>query len=680
MKYPNTPTEELVENIFGHKVTDNYRWLEDGSKVRVKAWINAQNKLTDQILPKKLQTEIGKEVKQSYQFPAISMPYSYQGTYFWWERQPGQEQGVLYFRKGLSGKKRILIDPNKLSKAPDHIVSLDYWVPSKSGKLLAYGTSENGNELSVLKVLEVETGKTLETVAKNASWSSIAWLPDESGFYYTNHPEVGTVPKGEERYHQKVLFHTLDTDPTADPEIFGKGRPKEDTMSLRLSVDGKLLIISVSQNWERNDLYFYNADSKKVTELIVGYDAQSWIAFGNRLALLCTNYQAPNNRMLRADPGKMPCKLELWQEFIPERKHKLEWFSITKEQILAAYLIDASQKALTFDLNGKETGQLPIPEHASLLGISARKEEAEYFYEYASFVTPGVTYRYNPTTRKLVKFNQMESMLNESDYLVKQEWFKSKDGTKVPMFIVHRKDLKLNGKNPTILYGYGGFETSITPGFLRSFGPWLKRGGVYASANIRGGGEFGKAWHIDAVRKNKQKSYDDFIAAAEHLTTNKYTSNQHLGILGGSNGGLLVCVAAVQRPDLFKAVVSEVPLTDMVRFPKFLIAGRWVSEYGDPSKPEDLKYILKFSPYHNAKAGTEYPSFLFLTADNDTRVDPMHSRKMTALFQSINTKNAVLLYTDNSSGHRGSLTMSRYYRDEGKILAFFMEQLGIIVQ
>jgi prolyl oligopeptidase len=271
----------------------------------------------------------------------------------------------------------------------------------------------------------------------------------------------------------------------------------------------------------------------------------------------------------------------------------------------------------------------------------------------------------------------MKSSINTTDYLVKQEWFKSKDGTRVPMFIVHRKNVRLNGKNPTILYGYGGFESSATPYFLRPWIPWLSRGGIYVIANIRGGGEFGKTWHTDGIKENKQKSFDDFIAAAQHLINKKYTNHQHLGISGASNGGLLVSAVAVQKPELFRAVVSQVPLTDMVRFPDFLIASRWASEYGDPKNPLDLKYILKYSPYHNVKKTKRYPAFLFTTGEDDTRVHPMHAYKMAAILQSLDNKGLILVYTEPSTGHQGSLTMSSFYKDVARIIAFFAEQLGL---
>jgi prolyl oligopeptidase len=677
MKYPSTPVKKHVETIHGHRIIDNYRWLERNTSSNVKKWIDAQNKLVDQVVPRKLQVNFEKELKQNYNFLSMGTPHYCNGQYFGMERRPGQERGVLYVWSGLNGKRRILINPNKLSQQTKHIVSLDYWVISPKGNYVAYGVSEDGKELAVLKVMEVKTGQIIEIIAKNASWASITWMPDETGFYYTKHPDRGSVAANELRYYQKAYYHKLGTKPSSDKEIFGGGRPKEEGYGLELSNDGRWLAISATQDWERNDLYMYDSKSGKLTNLIVGYQAQFEITFTNERVLLYTNYKAPNYRVLSASLDNFILPPDKWGKFIPERKNKLSGYAITKDQLLAIYLINATAQGIRFDLNGKETGKLTLPKHASLSYICARREETEFFYDYQSFTTPGIINHYNPATRIISVYYRNRSTINESDYLIKQEWFKSKDGTQVPMFIVHHKGLRLNGKNPTILYGYGGFEMSNLPFFLRHLTPWLSRGGVYAIANIRGGGEFGKTWHTGGIKKYKQKSYDDFIAAAQYLITKKYTNNKKIGILGASNGGLLVSAVAVQTPELFKAVVSQVPLTDMVRFPKFLIASRWKSEYGDPDNPEDLKYILKYSPYHNVKNSKNYPAFLFITAENDTRVHPMHAYKMAALLQSKENKEPVLVYTENSTGHQGSLTMSRFYKDQAKILTFFVEQLGL---
>jgi prolyl oligopeptidase len=332
---------------------------------------------------------------------------------------------------------------------------------------------------------------------------------------------------------------------------------------------------------------------------------------------------------------------------------------------------------VAFDHEGKETGKIPLLPYSSLDGIASRKDEEEFFYGVDSFVFPKIVYRYDPGTMQYSEYRKIDNPINPDDYEVKQEWYVSKDGTKVPMFIFHKKGLQMNGSNPTILYGYGGFANNETPSFMMNWVPWIRRGGIFAIANIRGGGEFGEQWHKDGIKENKQNSFDDFIAAGEYLISQKYTDKEHLGILGGSNGGLLVSAVGVERPDLFKAVCSRVPLTDMVRFPKFGIAVRWIHEYGNPEVAEDLKNIMKWSPYHNVREGVEYPSFLFTTANKDTRVDPLHARKMSARLQGVNKKNEVLLYTEMDAGHGAGKPIAKIVESQALVIYFFADKLGL---
>lgn len=672
MKYPETPVKEIVEKIHGFTVKDPYRWLEDDSP-QVKAWTAQQNKLAQSSLDKKLVSIFEKDLKASFNFKADQMPRRRGDLYFYAERRPRQDQFVLYVKKGLTGRGRELVNPNKLSG--DTIVTLDYWAPSPKGRLLAYGISSSGDELSELKVMDVATGADIESVAPNASWADVEWLPDESGFFYTRFPDPGTVPAGEERLHNKVYFHKLGA--SSDRMVFGQGRNKEEMLGLELSHDGAKLVISAQRDWVRNDLYIYDVKRRKLEDLITGLDGWFSVDLAEQKTFLYTNYGAPNGKILAAELPDLPKKLDEWNEVVPESDIKLEWMQPTADRLLLTYLTDAVQRTYVHDYSGRRLQELKIPKNASVLSVSASSREKEFFYEYVSYVSPGVITRYDPEKDAYEEYSRMGALIDPDDYEVKQEWFKSKDGTGVPMFIVHRKGLSKDGTNPTILGGYGGFEVSNIPRFLRAYTPWLERGGVYAVANIRGGGEFGKSWHKDGIRSKKQNSYDDFIAAAEHLINSKYTSPRHLGISGASNGGLLVNAVAVQRPDLFKAVDSGVPLADMVRFPHSLIASRWISEYGDPAVRDDLKNILSFSPYHNVKPNQEYPAFFFTTAEHDTRVHPFHARKMAALLQRVNQTNPVLIYTDLSSGHMGSLTMTNFYKNEAMTLAFFAKELGL---
>jgi prolyl oligopeptidase len=369
--------------------------------------------------------------------------------------------------------------------------------------------------------------------------------------------------------------------------------------------------------------------------------------------------------------------LDEWKEFIPERKFLLETVRITKSKILIEYLVNACSEVVTFDYEGKETGKIPLPPYSTLAGISSRKDEEEFFYGVETFVFPKIVYRYDPSAMDYLEWRRTDNPIQPDDYVVKQEWYVSKDGTKVSMFVFHKKGLTFDESNPTILYGYGGFAKNETPLFMRNWVPWIERGGIFAVANIRGGGEFGEQWHKDGIKENKQNSFDDFIAAGEYLISQKYTNKGHLGILGVSNGGLLVSAVAVERPDLFNAVCARVPLTDMVRFPKFGIAMRWIHEYGNPDIVEDLKNILKWSPYHNVREGIEYPNFLFTTANKDTRVDPLHARKMTARLQEVNKKNEVLLYTEMDAGHGAGKPIVKIVESQALVISFFAGQLDL---
>jgi prolyl oligopeptidase len=678
MDYPSTPVRAVAEEIHGKTIVDNYRWLESNDDPDVHAWSSAQNELTEKMISPKLRKKLATELAQNFGFTAVDLPSHDGQFYFWTERKPGVDQSILYVKEGLDGKKRPLIDPNKIS-TKDRTVTLDFWQPSSNGHLLSYGMSEAGNELSVLSVLDVTSGEDLEMIARNASYASMEWLPDDSGFYYTKHPDPGTVPEGEERLHHRAYFHKLGQDSKDDKLIFGEGRHKEDSIDLRLSPDGKLLFISVTRDWLKEEVFIYETATGRVRELIVGLEGQFSAVPLTDKVLMWTNYLSPNGRILAASIDNIPQDLAQWEVFIPESEHKLEGFFVTEDKILVSYLIDAAYRCQIYDHQGKQHGELPMPAHSSILRYSAHRQHKEFFYEYASFVTPGTSHRYNPENESYGPYYQMTAVMDPTAYEVKQEWFESADGTRVPMFIVHKRGLEPDGSNPAILYGYGGFESSTTPWYLRSYEPWLRRGGIMAIANIRGGGEFGKKWHLDGIKDKKQNSYDDFIGAAQHLVSAGYSSPERLGILGGSNGGLLVSAVAMQKPELFGAVVSQVPLTDMVRFPDFLIAGRWTSEYGDPKVKNDFERILKFSPYHNVRQGQSYPAFLFTTADQDTRVHPLHARKMAAQLQSLAGGRPVLLYTERETGHVGSLTMSRFYDDMARVLTFFAQELSLPV-
>lgn len=677
MKIPQSKKGDTTDFIAGVSVPDPYRWLEDAQSSETKEWIEAQNSYTGSSLRNKNFEMFSDELSKNFKTVDFSNPIPVRGKYFYKERQPDDDQFSLYVKNGISGSPIKLLDPNGMRD--DNTVTIAFWSVSKTGKYLAYGLSQGGDEMAVMHIKDVDVGINLPEQIPQCRHSQIRWLPDDSGFFYTRNPLLGTVPKNEEHLHTKVYFHKIGDNTKNDEIIFGKDRPKDEMITLSNSLDGRYLAISSARTWAENDIYIYDTNTKQTTPLIVGISAKFSPKFLNDKIIIKTNYKANNFQIISTSITNLFTPIDSWKELIPEREYLLDSVTITKSKIIATYLMNAHSKVMMFDHNGKEVGEIPLPPYSSITGISSNLEEDEFFYGVDSFTFPKITYRYSPGENKFEIYRKTDNPINPDNYVVKQEWCESKDGTKVPLFIFHRKDIPTGKACPVILYGYGGFAHIDTPGFMKNFVPWVEIGGIFAIANIRGNSEFGEKWHKDGIKDKKQNSFDDFIAVAEHLIEKGYTDRDHLGILGGSNGGLLVSVVAIQRPELFKAVCARVPLTDMVRFPKFGIASRWVHEYGNPQIKEDLQNILKWSPYHNTKIGAEYPSFLFTTANKDTRVDPLHARKMTASLQSINKNNPVLIFTEMEAGHGPGKPIKKIVESQALLLTFFAQNLSLEV-
>ncbi|KKR13697.1 MAG: Prolyl oligopeptidase [Candidatus Woesebacteria bacterium GW2011_GWA1_39_21b] len=675
MNTPYTKREDVTEKIWDLEISDPYRWLEDSNNQETKRWIDLQNKYTDSYLRDSYFEKLSKKLTKNFDSVIFSTPHFTNGYYFYTERQKKENQPVLYVRQGLDGTPIKLIDPNNLNS--DNNVSLDYWTVSKSGKYLAYGLSTNGTEMATLFIKDVGKNENLKEEIDNCRYSSISWLSDDSGFFYTRGLVNGTVPKNEEGLHQKIYFHKLGDDIKNDELIFGQNRPKEDMIGMTISLDDQYLAIKVGQNWVENDIYLYNIKTKETKPLIIGISASFYPLFLKNKIIFYTNHRADNYRIISISLSELdnPGPIEKWLDLVREKEYPLTSCRFSSNKILLEYLKNVCSEVIICDHDGREIDKIPLPTYSSVNSISTNRYEEEFFYSVTSFTFPSVIYRYDPIEDNYKKFREIENSINPDDYNIEQKWSKSKDGSMIPFFVIYKKDLKKDGKTPTILYGYGGFKNSVEPDFLKIWIPWLEKGGIYASANIRGGGEFGKKWHEDGIRDKKQNSFDDFISVAEYLVHEGYTNESNIGILGGSNGGLLVSAVAVQKPDLFKAVCSKVPLTDMVRFHNFGIAIRWVNEYGDPRNHEELKDILKWSPYHNIKKELTYPSFFFTTAENDKRVDPLHARKMAAYLQSINTK--TLIFTDIKSGHGSGKPVQKMIETQALILSFFFKELNL---
>ncbi|WP_211197669.1 prolyl oligopeptidase family serine peptidase [Pyrinomonas methylaliphatogenes] len=665
--------------MHGVEIVDPYLWLEDGESGRVRRWTEEQNAWTRahlDALPKR--EEIKRRLGELLSIGNISPPVPRKGRYFYTRREGQQNQPILYVRDGLHGRDRVLIDPNGLS--PDGTVALDWWYPSPDGKLLAYGLSRNGDERSTLYILDVDTGRNLTEAIPNTRAASVAWLPDSSGFFYTRFPAPGSVPKGEENYHRRVFLHKLGTDPTKDEEIYRREERPSEWPSVELSRDGRWLLISVGRGWAANDLYIRDLrrEDARLIPVAEGREAIfDGAVIGDKLYIRTTE-GAPHGRILVVDAANP--RRDAWREVVPESAAAtIESFAIIGGKIFVNRLERASSRLSVYTLDGKLEDELKLPTLGSIGGVTGEEDGTEAFFGFSSFAFPPTVYRYDLRGKRTDRWESVEAPgVDPRSVEVKQVFYPSKDGTRVSLFLVYRKDLRFDGDRPTLLYGYGGFNISLTPSFNRGLYLWLEHGGVYAVANLRGGGEYGEEWHRAGMLERKQNVFDDFIAAAEHLIRERVTNPKRLAIQGGSNGGLLVAAALTQRPDLFRAVVCQVPLTDMLRYHRFLIAKLWIPEYGSADDPQQFKYLYAYSPYHRVRKGERYPATLITTAESDTRVDPLHARKFAAALQAANaSENPILLRVETKAGHGAGKPLSKQLEEATDIWSFLFWRLGL---
>jgi prolyl oligopeptidase len=678
---PKAEKRPLEETLHGVKIVDNYRWLEDGSSPETQKWVEAEMAYTNAVLdPLPGREAIHKRLTELLSIGSISAPQIGGKYYFYARREGMQNQPIVFVRDGADGKDRVLVDVNQL--AADGTIALDWYQPSENGRYLVYGTSPSGSEMSTLHIVETKTGKTLPDVIERTRAASIAWLLDNSGFYYTRYPKKGDVPEGQEMYNRHVFYHELGTDPETDTKIFGEGRDPEDWPAVNLDNDGRLLLITVQQGWTKTELFLM--DLKKGTppeRITTGKDfLYSGSIYNGRLYIV-TNEDAPRYRVFAAEAGNY--ERDDWKEIIPQTDAVLQGASAWGGKLFAQYEQNASSQLKIFDLNGDHLSDLMLPAIGTVYQSDGKWDRDEIFYGFMSFTVPPTVYRYDLKTKATTLWAKVDApAIDPAAYEVNQEWYHSKDGTRVPMFIVNKKGLKKDGHNPTLLTAYGGFNVSLTPSFGRPAYLWMEHGGVYAVANLRGGAEFGEDWHRAGMLDKKQNVFDDMIAAAEHLIAEKYTDTDHLAIQGGSNGGLLMGAMITQRPDLFRAVVCQVPLLDMLRYQNFQIAKLWIPEYGSSDNPEQFKWLYAYSPYHRVKAGTEYPAILFMTADTDTRVDPMHAKKMAAEMQDEAKNGAsqtrpILLRIESKAGHGAGKPLTKQIEEFTDVYSFLFWQLGV---
>jgi prolyl oligopeptidase len=677
---PKAEVRPLTEEMHGTKIVDPYRWLEDGKSADTQKWVGEEMAYTRTVLdPLPGRDAIHKRLTELLSVGSIGVPRMAGKFYFYTRREGTQNQPVLYVREGIDGKDRVLVDVNQLSA--DGTIALDWFYPSEHGKYVAYGTSPSGTEMSTLHILETKTGNPLPDTIERTRGASIAWSHDNSGFYYTRYPKKGDVAEGQEVYNRHVFYHLLGTDPATDSPIFGEGRDPEDWPEVSLDNDGRMLLIAESQGWTKTELFLM--DLRKGTPPTRITTGKNFIYFGtvyNGRIYIVTNEDAPRFRMFMAEAGNY--ERDDWKEIIPQTGGVLKDAELWGGKIFAQYEENATSQLKVFDLGGSLLSNLTLPAIGSIFAIQGKWDHDEIFYGFESFTIPRSIYRYDLETRDTKLWAKVDAPIDPSAYEVQQEWYQSKDGTRVPMFLVHKKGLKKDGDNPTLLTGYGGFNVSMTPEFDSDIYLWLEHGGIYAVANLRGGAEFGEDWHRAGMLDKKQNVFDDMIAAAGYLISEKYTRPHRLAIEGGSNGGLLMGAMITQRPDLFRAVVCAVPLLDMLRYQNFQIAKLWIPEYGTAENAEQFKWLYAYSPYQHVKAGVEYPAILFTTADSDSRVDPMHAKKMTALMQASAANGGsrtrpILLRIETKAGHGQGKPITKQIEEGTDVWSFLFWQLGV---
>jgi prolyl oligopeptidase len=678
-RYPSTSKQPVVDELHGEKVRDNNRWLEDETDTKVKEWVKTQNEYTDEWFSNLSVEDVYEEVKRDIDAFTKSIPMIRDNFYFWYERQPGQDQHVLYRAKTLQDEAELVFDPNTLSD--DASVTLSFFDISKTGKYGVYGIQQHGEERNTVYIRDLETGQ--ETEFYHGRAFAVTWCDDEQGFYYTrsNYEDHGGDVADETHYCQ-VYYHKLGQPRDQDRLLFTAidHLPKDTGLGTNVSEDGRYLAIIAGVGWRERHIYIIDNHADTMQKLDFPAETNTSISLLDGYVYLTTDYKANNKRILRTDYANLDLPIDQWEEFIPEHaEYLITRWGLSKDQIVVDYFHNVTSKPIRFDrYTGECLGELELPDLADFSRLSTNKDYSEFFYAFATFFSPGTQFRFNPDTRQSELHFRDERSIDEERFTAWQEWFTSKDGTWVPVFVVGPKDAQKDESRPLLLTGYGGYGHVRCPGFVGGYEPWLERGGYYALVNIRGGGEFGDAWHKGGIRENKHKSFDDFIAAAEHCVDIGLTKPGRLVAQGGSNGGLLMGAVMTQRPDLFGAVVAHVPILDMYRYHRFLLAYRWTREWGDPENEQEFQWLKNYSPYHHVDNSRQYPPILLTAGINDTRVHPMHAWKMAAKLQSGHPDNVALLRTQMKAGHGPGKGFYQAMHDHAEALCFMMHQVGML--
>ena len=681
LAYPPTRTVDQVDDYHGVTVADPYRWLEDADSEETRAWVEAQNAVTSAYLSTiESRGEIEAELTRLWNYEKFTLPFREGDRYFYSRNDGLQNQNVLYVQDGLDGEPRVLLDPNTLSE--DGTIALAGTSVSDDGNYLAYGLSSGGSDWREWRVRDVRTGADLPDLLRWIKFSSVSWTPDNAGFFYSRYdaPAAGEELRSA-NFFPKIHYHRLGAPQSEDALVYHRPDQKEWSFGATVTEDGKYLGISIFRGTSRKSSFSYRelsagTSDAPVTPLLTDFDAiYAFLGNDGPVFFFRTNLDAPRGRVISIDV-RSPQRAA-WREVVPELDETLESASLVGDRFVATYLRDASSRVRVFGLDGRPVRDVRLPGLGTASGFGGRRNRSETFFSFTTFTSPTAIYRHDVATGETTLFKAPKADFDSKAYETKQVFYTSRDGARIPMFIVHRKGLALDGSNPTYLYGYGGFNVSLTPSFSVPNLVFMEMGGVFAMPNLRGGGEYGEAWHEAGMKGRKQNVFDDFIAAAEWLIANGYTSKEKLAIGGGSNGGLLVGAAITQRPDLFGAALPAVGVMDMLRFHKFTVGWGWVSDYGSPDDPADFRALHAYSPLHNIRPGTVYPPTLVTTGDHDDRVVPAHSYKFTAALQAAGGPKPALIRIETRAGHGAGKPTKKQIEETADKWAFLVRELGM---